>query len=65
MTSLEFDARVNAMYIRLGKGKVACSEPLEDNVFLDVDEKGEPLGLELLLPKGMKPEVKAKFLKAV
>ena len=53
------------MYLRLAKGKVASSQPLADNMILDVDEKGAPLGLELLLPRGMEPEVKAKFLKAV
>jgi uncharacterized protein YuzE len=65
IASLEYDGDAGVMYLRLAKGKVASSQPLADNMVLDVDEKGAPLGLELLLPRGMEPEVKAKFLKAV
>jgi uncharacterized protein YuzE len=39
------------MYIRLKKGKVEKSEPLADNVIVDVDKKGEAIGIEILLPK--------------
>ncbi len=59
MASLEFDEDAGALYLRLGKGKVASSEPIADNMILDVDAKGELLGLELLLPKEIKPDVKA------
>lgn len=51
MASVEFDPKVNAMYVRLRKGKVVESEPLEDNVILDLDEKGNVVGIEVLLPK--------------
>ena len=51
MGSIEFDSKVNAMYIRLKKGKVDKSEPLADNVIMDVDNKGKALGIEILLPK--------------
>lgn len=51
MASIEFDPKVNAMYVRLRKGKVVESEPLGDNVILDLDEKGQVLGIEVLLPK--------------
>jgi uncharacterized protein YuzE len=51
MVSVEFDPEVNAMYIRLKKGKVEKSEPLADNVIVDVDKKGEAVGIEILLPK--------------
>ncbi len=44
MVSVEFDPEVNAMYIRLKKGKVDRSEPLADNVIVDVDKKGEAIG---------------------
>ncbi len=51
MASVEFDPKVNAMYVRLKKGEVAESEPLADNVVLDIDENGEVLGIEFLLSK--------------
>jgi len=51
MVSVEFDTEVNAMYIRLKKGKVNKSEPLADNVIIDVDKNGEAVGIEILLPK--------------
>lgn len=65
MASLEFDEEAGALYLRLRKGKVISSEPLADNMILDIDEKGKLLGLELLLPKEIRPETKAKLLKAV
>ncbi len=51
MVSVEFDSEVNAMYIRLKKGKVDKSELIADNVIIDVDKKGEAIGIEILLPK--------------
>ena len=51
MVSIEFDSEVNAMYIRFKKGKVDKSEPLADNVIVDIDKKGEAIGIEILLPK--------------
>ena len=51
MVSLEFDPEVNAMFIRFKNGKVVETEPLADNVIVDLDENGEVLGIEILLPK--------------
>ncbi|MCD6492594.1 MAG: DUF2283 domain-containing protein [Archaeoglobaceae archaeon] len=51
MASIEFDSEINAMYIRFKEGKVDKSEPLADNIIVDVDEKGEVIGIEILLPK--------------
>ena len=39
MASLEFDDEANALYLKLRKGKVASSEPLAENVILDLDDK--------------------------
>lgn len=47
--SIEFDSEVNA--IRLKNGKVERSEPLVDNVIMDVDKKGKAIGIEILLPE--------------
>lgn len=51
MGSIEFDSIVNAMYIRLKKGKLDKSEPLADNVIMDIDKKGKAIGIEILLPE--------------
>jgi len=51
LASLEYDADSNALYIRLKKGKVAESEPISDNLILDLNKKGEIIGVEILGPK--------------
>jgi uncharacterized protein YuzE len=65
MASLEFDDEGGALYLRLRRGKVSSSEPLSDDIILDVDAKGVPIGLELLLPRKIKPDLKAQLRKAV
>ena len=66
MVSVEFDPEVNAMFIRFKEGKVAESEPLADNIIVDLDEDGEVVGIELLLPKlgEEQREFVARILKA-
>jgi len=62
MALLEFDPEVGALYVKLREGKVSMSEPIADNVVLDLDEKGEIIGLEILLPSTIKDDVKAMTL---
>jgi uncharacterized protein YuzE len=62
MASLEFDSEVNAMYLRLRKGKVSSTELLADNIMVDLDEKKRVLGLELLLPPTVNQEIKAQLV---
>ena len=50
MASLEYDSSCNALYIRLKKGKVAESEPISDNLILDLSKRGEIIGIEVLGP---------------
>ena len=50
MASLEYDSSCNALYIRLKKGKAAETEPIADNLLLDLNEKKEIIGIELLGP---------------
>jgi len=50
LVSLEYDSSCNALYIRLKRGNVAESEPISDNVILDLSKKGEILGIEVLGP---------------
>jgi len=47
---LEYDPSCNALYIRLKKGRVVESEPVSDNLILDLDEKKEIIGVEVLGP---------------
>lgn len=51
MASLEYDEESNALYIKLKRGKVAESEPISDNLILDLNKKGEIIGVEILGPK--------------
>lgn len=62
MASLEFDSEVNAMYLRLRRGKVSSTEPLADNIMVDLDAKKRVLGLEFLLPPTVKKEIKAQLV---
>ncbi len=63
MVSVEFDPEVNALYIRLKDGKVKTSEPLADNIIIDLDENDEVLGIEILLPA--KSEISKKLAEAL
>ena len=51
MVLVEFDQDVNALYIRLKKGKIKASEPLADNIVVDLDEDNEVIGIEILRHK--------------
>jgi len=51
MVSVEYDPEANAIYIRIKKGEVETSEPLSDDIIVDLDQNGEVLGIEILLPK--------------
>lgn len=51
MVSVEFDKEVNALYLRLKNGKVKKSDPVADNIVFDLNEEGNMIGIEILLPK--------------
>lgn len=63
MASLEFDKETNSLYLRLRKGKVASTEPLADNMAVDLDSKKNVVGLEVLLPPTIKKEIKAQLVR--
>ncbi len=48
MVLVEFDQDVNALYIRFKK--IKTSEPLADNIIVDLDEDNEVVAIEILLP---------------
>jgi len=52
---LEYDPSSNALYIRLRRGKVAESEPISDNLILDLNHKKEIIGVEVLGPAPIDP----------
>jgi len=50
LASVEYDPTCNALYIRLKRGKAVESEPLSDNLILDLDGKKDIIGIEMLGP---------------
>lgn len=59
MASITFDRKANAMYVRVNKEKKKIKETISlgDDGFIDVDENGQIIGIEVLLPKTMPKEV--------
>jgi uncharacterized protein YuzE len=47
------------VYIRIREGKVEESDPLADNIVMDLDKYGEVVGLEILLPSLDDKQLKA------
>lgn len=45
---ITYDKKVDAMYIKLKKGRYDHTKKVTDNVLVDVSKKGEVLGLEIL-----------------
>ena len=45
---LEYDPEADALYLRLKEGRVSETVEIAENVFVDLDAGGEPLGIEIL-----------------
>ena len=45
---IKLDTTADALYIRLKKGKVHRTVPTKDNYLVDVDKKGDVVGIEIL-----------------
>ncbi|MGI0007735.1 MAG: DUF2283 domain-containing protein [Nitrosotalea sp.] len=58
MASVQYDKEANAMYIRLTSENKKVQETIAigENRFVDVDESGTAIGLEIILPKQMPRE---------
>ncbi len=52
---LQYDAKVDALYVRLADVPVAESEELRPGVVLDYDDQGRVVGVELLNVKKQLP----------
>ena len=50
-----YDKEADAMYIRVKKGKVHKTLKVSDMILVDVDKKGQALGLELLFVSSQMP----------
>ncbi len=54
---IEYDSQADALYIQLRKGKIARTVETSHYIYADVDEEGQPLGLEILFVKRhLRPE---------
>lgn len=54
----EYDKLVDALYLRLTHGKVAKTVRLKDRLNVDVDKKGNILGIEILDASTQIPKTK-------
>ncbi len=45
---IDYDAEADALYIRLRAGEVIDTRQADKYIFVDVDEEGVPLGIEIL-----------------
>ncbi|MBI5064720.1 DUF2283 domain-containing protein [Candidatus Woesearchaeota archaeon] len=52
-----YDPDADAAYIQLKEGKVNHTKKINDNTLLDVNKKGDVLGVELLFVKENKPRI--------
>ncbi len=50
-----YDKEADAMYIHVKKGKIHKTLKVSDMVLVDVDKKGQALGLELLFVSSQMP----------
>jgi len=64
---ITFDKNADALYIEFFSGNFASNKKMDDSTILDLDEKGNILGIELLdvskrIPKNFLSEVNIKNL---
>jgi len=61
---VEYDSKVDAMYIWLRKARYEISEELAENVVIDLDKDGRIIGIEILdAAKKLGKELMEKILK--
>ena len=48
---IEYDAQADALYIQLRDGEVVETVESSKYVYVDLDEEGQPLGIEILFVK--------------
>ena len=62
--NIKYDPKADAAYIYLvdKKTKVAETKELTDEIFVDYDKEGKPLGIEIIGVKDRVPSKTIKFL---
>ena len=48
---IEYDAQADALYIQLREGETAETVQANKYIYVDLDETGQPLGIEILFAK--------------
>jgi uncharacterized protein YuzE len=62
----EYDPEVDAAYVKISRGKILESEEVQPGVIVDLDAKGQVLGLEILcFTKRFADQIKPKPSKAM
>jgi uncharacterized protein YuzE len=46
--TFQYDPDAEAAYIRMSQGEVAETIEITESLYIDVDENGEPIGIEIL-----------------
>ncbi len=49
---IDYDPQADVMYIQLQPGEVDYTREMAKNFFVDVDQKGTPVGIEILSVRG-------------
>jgi uncharacterized protein YuzE len=53
---IDYDPQADAIYIRLREGDVDDTREISKYIYVDVDENGNPLGLEILFASHVLPD---------
>ena len=54
---IDYDPQADALYIQLKKGEVEDTQEISKYIFVDLDQDGVPLGLEILFAKQVLDDV--------
>ena len=54
---IEYDPDADAMYITLKEEDVDCTKEIDPNTLMDLNKKGEVIGIELLFVKERNPDL--------
>jgi uncharacterized protein YuzE len=66
MALISIDAETNAMYVRVSTEKRKINETISlgEDRFMDVDELGQVIGFEVLLPKAIPSEAEEAIIRS-
>jgi len=61
LASVRYDESAKALYVRVRRGKVAKTEPINDSIFIDLDARENLVGIEVVLPRDLPQETLRKL----